>query len=250
VIVVSDHGERLGEHYDPASPYALMAHGVTLYDPVLHVPCIIRPPGGLEAPRRVSQAVSLIDMFATILDVTGVEYDSDALDSHSLVPLFDGAQDDRFARQRTTAALVHFSDNRHTKLAVHDGPWKYIVQARSTTPEIERSPNNPISIHRDHMQRNAAPELLLLELARRAMDEQSTDVPLAFEYMLFNLDDDPGELNNVAAAEPEKTREMHALLTDELRRMHENADASTGDGAYLELSPEGEEALRALGYIE
>ena len=65
VIISSDHGEQFGEH-------AVMGHGNSLYLPVLHVPLLIRYPGGVPAGTSVSRAVSLRDIPATITDLAGL----------------------------------------------------------------------------------------------------------------------------------------------------------------------------------
>lgn len=44
VVVTSDHGEFFGEH-------ALVEHSKDVYEPVLSVPLIVRPPGGVPAER-------------------------------------------------------------------------------------------------------------------------------------------------------------------------------------------------------
>lgn len=63
VVVTSDHGEQFGEH-------GLFDHGNGLYRPVLHVPLVISFPTHVPAGIRVSQPVSLIDLGATIMDLT------------------------------------------------------------------------------------------------------------------------------------------------------------------------------------
>ena len=82
VIVTSDHGEQFGEH-------GLLNHANSLYRPLLHVPFVVLPPGGLEQARRVSDIVSLRDLPATILDVVGIG--ADAMPGCSLAPLWGGA---------------------------------------------------------------------------------------------------------------------------------------------------------------
>ena len=63
VIVASDHGEGLGEH-------GLFFHGETLYRTEIHVPLLIALPGQVR-PATVSAPVSLRDLPATIVDVSG-----------------------------------------------------------------------------------------------------------------------------------------------------------------------------------
>ncbi len=63
VIVTSDHGEGLGEH-------DLFFHGESLYRTEIHVPLLIALPGHVR-PATVSETVSLRDLPATIVDLTG-----------------------------------------------------------------------------------------------------------------------------------------------------------------------------------
>lgn len=66
VVITSDHGEEFGEH-------GLFSHGGTLYLPGLHVPLILSLPAAFPAGTRVSDAVSLRDLPATILEVLGLQ---------------------------------------------------------------------------------------------------------------------------------------------------------------------------------
>ncbi len=65
VIFVSDHGEMLGEH-------GLMGHGFGVYEELIHVPLFIRYPG-LERGSRISQLVSMTQVFYAVLDYLGFE---------------------------------------------------------------------------------------------------------------------------------------------------------------------------------
>lgn len=64
IVVVSDHGESWGEH-------GLMYHGHSAYYDQIYVPLMMRYPPGL-APGRFRQAVSVIHVPATILDLLGL----------------------------------------------------------------------------------------------------------------------------------------------------------------------------------
>ncbi len=66
VIVVSDHGELIGEH-------GLDGHGNGLYLKLLHVPLLIVPPRATGTARpRVESVVSLRALPTTILDLLGI----------------------------------------------------------------------------------------------------------------------------------------------------------------------------------
>lgn len=65
VIVTGDHGEGLGDHGEEQ-------HGVLLYREALHVPLLVRMPGGFGAGRRVAAPVQLSDLFPTVTATLGL----------------------------------------------------------------------------------------------------------------------------------------------------------------------------------
>jgi arylsulfatase A-like enzyme len=79
VVLVSDHGEHFGEH-------GLFLHGNSLYQPLLHVPLVIRWPGRIPAGRRIRVPVSTRHLPATIMDLAGLAADG-PLSGGSLAPL-------------------------------------------------------------------------------------------------------------------------------------------------------------------
>lgn len=64
IILTADHGEEFGEH-------RLYSHGNSLYLASLHVPLIVLAPGRVPAAGVVTTPVSLRDIPATVLDLTG-----------------------------------------------------------------------------------------------------------------------------------------------------------------------------------
>lgn len=81
VCVISDHGEEFLEH-------GRIGHGHGLYEGLLRVPWILHVPG--EAARRVTNAVSLTDVFPTLLSAarvaqTGTDVGIDRLDRPAAV---------------------------------------------------------------------------------------------------------------------------------------------------------------------
>jgi arylsulfatase A-like enzyme len=65
LVVTSDHGEHLGEA-------GRFVHFYDLYSPALHVPLIIVHPGTVPAGTRVAAPVSLVDLPATLGELTGL----------------------------------------------------------------------------------------------------------------------------------------------------------------------------------
>lgn len=81
IVVTADHGESLGEHGEDE-------HGIFLYSATLHVPLIVKLPGGRRGGTRVGGAVAQTDIAATILDLVGQP--TTGLDGRSLRPAFEG----------------------------------------------------------------------------------------------------------------------------------------------------------------
>lgn len=82
VIYTSDHGESLGEHglfYKQCS-----------YEGSVGVPLIVRGPG-LATGEACEEPVSLVDLYPTVLDMAGLETESDRR-GHSLLPLARGGE--------------------------------------------------------------------------------------------------------------------------------------------------------------
>ena len=82
VILLSDHGEGLGDHGE-------QEHGLFLYSETVRVPLVIKLPYQRGAGRRVAQPVQHIDLVPTILDLVGATCPA-GLRGRSLRPLFDG----------------------------------------------------------------------------------------------------------------------------------------------------------------
>lgn len=88
VILTSDHGEQFGEH-------GLWDHMQSLYQPLVHVPLIVRPPGGLPESVRIARPVSLRDLPVTVLDLIDAEGDTGTpFPGTSLAPLWRAADPD------------------------------------------------------------------------------------------------------------------------------------------------------------
>ncbi|MFQ5478441.1 MAG: sulfatase [Candidatus Binatia bacterium] len=106
VIVTADHGESLGDHGH------YFRHGQSLHEPSARVPLLIKPPGGRTegVPTRWEGAVSLVDVFSTLLDYAGVTSPS-GVDGQSLRPIVEGG--------RSGKGRVVFSTRRGGGWAAH-----------------------------------------------------------------------------------------------------------------------------------
>ena len=67
VVLLSDHGEGLGEH-------GFVGHGRWLFESTVHVPWIMRLPGTIEPGTVIPESVSTLDLAPTILDLAVPEF--------------------------------------------------------------------------------------------------------------------------------------------------------------------------------
>lgn len=81
IIFCSDHGELLGDHG--------LAYKWLMYDPIVHVPMVVRYPQSVDQPREVTDLVSLMDIGPTILQAAGVDVPT-YLEGRSLMPYLNG----------------------------------------------------------------------------------------------------------------------------------------------------------------
>jgi hypothetical protein len=81
LIITADHGEEFTEH-------GSVLHE-KLYQTLIHVPLIIRPPGPADEGARIQEIVELIDIMPTMLELATIEA-PDNLQGASLVELMKG----------------------------------------------------------------------------------------------------------------------------------------------------------------
>jgi len=145
IVIVSDHGEGLGEH-------DLFDHGESLYSTELDVPLLILPTKRSRAGRVVSQVVSLRDLPATVVDLAGQTAGS-PFPGHSMANLWRDS--DRAAPTASTAfseLLVPNPRNcnqgrspayRGPLISVADGDFVYIRNLGSGAEELFNRRDDP-----------------------------------------------------------------------------------------------------------
>ncbi len=112
VVVLSDHGEMLGERG--------LWYKMTFFEPAMRVPLMVAAPGRL-APRRVGASVSTTDLVPTLLDLAGAEPLD--VDGASLAPLLSGVS----APARPVLAEYLAEGVRAPAVMVRHGRYKYVA---------------------------------------------------------------------------------------------------------------------------
>ncbi|HLK12241.1 MAG TPA: sulfatase [Candidatus Binatia bacterium] len=158
VVVTADHGEEFREH-------GFLAHGVTLYQTVLHVPLLFIGPG-IPAGRRVRENVSLIDLAPTLLDLAGLPAEP-RFEGRSLRPAFYG-----FGIERDVLAELppwqEGTDWRQHAAALVRGPFKLLARPpnlrRAFPPVIYDLARDPREEHPDPLDLAIESEILQHDL--------------------------------------------------------------------------------------
>ncbi len=134
VFLTSDHGEYFGEH-------GLFGHAPnTLYEPLLRVPLLFRPPAGYDVSmRRIHQTVQHLDIVPTVLDLLGLQAEH-TFDGESLLPLVSGADE-------SSDDAVIFSEIWTKFLTVRKGSWKLIANFVNKTFELYDLEHDPGEDH-------------------------------------------------------------------------------------------------------
>jgi arylsulfatase A len=148
-----------------------------IYEGGHRVPTIIKWPG-LTKPGSVSGAlVSQIDFMATLASALGYELpDDSAEDSHDLMPLLKGEK----ASVRTT----HVHNTNQKGYAIRHGKWTLIDAKTGYVSGVDK------------------------EWEKRHGYEPNDNSPVE----LYDMEQDIGQKNNVAAGNPEIVKEMQELL--------------------------------------
>ncbi len=114
VIFTSDHGEMLGAHG--------MREKNVFYEESAHIPLLMRFPDGMKPQTQVDGYVSLVDLFATILDYMDVkEHPSDGKSLRGLIENTDPEQGKYVVTEWNWAG-----DTEPNYMVIKDG-WKLMI---------------------------------------------------------------------------------------------------------------------------
>ncbi|MFH1469183.1 MAG: sulfatase [Pseudomonadota bacterium] len=129
VVLMSDHGEELGED-------GLFHHRYSLSDITLRVPLMVRLPGGEGGGRHLSGIVELTDLMPTLLEAAGAEVPA-GVRGHSRWPALHGAplegRPAAFSQTMFRAVSARAEDGRLTFSGV-DADSPYLADLLRVTP--------------------------------------------------------------------------------------------------------------------
>ncbi|MES2858950.1 MAG: sulfatase [Pseudomonadota bacterium] len=116
VVLWSDNGFHLGEK--------LHWRKFTLWDQATRVPMMIRAADRRAAGKVVDEAVSLVDLYPTLVDMCGLPLPGHKLSGESLAPYFGSAE-----YRKTSPSIITYGKGNDS---VVDERWRYIRYADDT----------------------------------------------------------------------------------------------------------------------
>lgn len=231
IVVAGDHGEGLGEHGEEE-------HGSLLYNTTLRVPWAIRAPRDCRPGHHVAEAVSLVDLAPTLLDLLGMPAPKE-MRGRSLRAAMKGERLPPRACYAETDAP--FLDNRWCPMrAVITERWKYVHTTRGELFDLEQDPNETENRWETDVERRDALHATLEEMQRQFVPLSAGNVPLSENdrRILESLGYVAGKTDDSAQAmAAEALPDMKDMLPyhNKLQRVRELADAGRLDEA-LELA--------------
>lgn len=148
IILLSDHGEGLGDHGEDE-------HGLFLYRTTIQTPLIIKRPGGGGAGRRVATPVQHTDLVPTVLELAGLAPDA-ALRGRSLVPALDGRTDLPPVPIYAEAMSPRYHFGWSELYALTDDRYRLIRAPRDELFDLSADPGETRSLVADRTQVHAA----------------------------------------------------------------------------------------------
>jgi len=200
IILVADHGEAFNEH-------RTLEHGNTLNQEEMHVPLIVRYPGGQFAGVRVSERVSLIDVLPTILGVVGIEADLGyVLPGRDLTPSA-GASASPSGRRIYCEVSKHANNHLDLVGIIDEDGYKRVID--TSMPRGIRATKESIGVWDTNQDPTEKVNLWLMRPVRASYDEQLI-VEWLIEQRRWREALAPGEMQPIEMTD-ELEREMRGL---------------------------------------
>ncbi len=210
VVLLSDHGESLGEHGEKE-------HGFFVYNTTLRVPLVIKPAARAAGAQRVNSVVEITAVAPTLLKLAGItDRISGQFDTASLLPKpkLDAAYSE---------TMYPFSSFGWNPLrSLESGDYHYIEAPR---PELYNVVNDPGELHNLFAEQPATLAALKQQLAQRvslpastrpatstAADDAVTEKLRALGYLAYRSPVPASALGKPLADPKDKVDELESIL--------------------------------------
>ncbi len=144
VVLLSDHGEGLGDHGE-------YEHGLFVYEETIHVPWLMKLPGGKSGGRRVADLVQHIDLFPTIATLAGLTAPR-GLRGRDLTPLLRATGHPAAEGVYSEALYPRYHFGWSELLSLTDERYKFIKAPHDELYDLRDDPHERANVVADHPQ--------------------------------------------------------------------------------------------------
>jgi uncharacterized sulfatase len=198
VLFLSDNGAWFG-----GSNGHLRGMKASTWDGGLRVPLIARWPGRIPPGRATKEPAVSVDIFPTLCRLAGADIPNDRpIDGEDLFPLLSGKS------EKTPHEAIFMMGGPQLRI-VRSGKWKLHVETPLAGPAYL-----PSEKAREWVDRRGPDGVTIIAQHEQATPNQYPGVrtgPQAKPMMLFDLEADPAEQNDVAASNPEVVSRLLGL---------------------------------------
>jgi len=178
VVLLSDHGEGLGEHGEEE-------HGVLLYREAIHVPLMLKLPAGRHAGETSEATAELTDVAPTVLSLLGLPVPEKQRGS-SLLAALEKRTPERRAYSETFYPRLHFGWSELSSLV--DRRWHYIEGPDPELYDLAADPGEKRNLLQDQRRIYAEMRRELTGYDRTlappsAVDEETRQAMMALGYV-------------------------------------------------------------------
>ncbi len=145
LIIVSDHGETIGEHQ-------FLDHGHNLYQEQVHVPLLFYNSGLFSGGRKITEKVQLIDVYPTLLQFVGLKPDS-GIQGHSLIP---GLRSNQFPSRPVLSEIdidshPRFAAFKRSQRMIMEDSMKYVDSSNRDNHlfDLQTDPAEMVNLQKD-----------------------------------------------------------------------------------------------------
>ena len=178
VVLLSDHGEGLGEHGEEE-------HGVLLYREAIHVPLMLKLPEGRHAGETSEAPAELTDVAPTVLSLLGLPV-PETQRGGSLLAALEKKTPERRAYSETFYPRLHFGWSELSSLI--DRRWHYIEGPDPELYDLAADPGEKRNLLQDQRRTYAEMRRELAGYDRSlappsAVDEETRQAMMALGYV-------------------------------------------------------------------
>jgi len=139
IAIAADHGEAFGEHGEER-------HGMFLYDETIHVPLLMKLPGGKHPGLRVTCRVALADIAPSLLEAASVAVPKE-MQGKSLLPLMAESKTAANQAKKADRAIYSETDYAHRSFGWGElkswrtGKYLYVQAPKRELYDVDADPN-------------------------------------------------------------------------------------------------------------